>query len=230
MIVRTSERALSFSISRNAHTLAGFRIWAASDSFPDHGCIALIQGELLIDICPERAESHNAVKTEVSRALLTLVGELDLGNFYSDGMWITHDAAALSSEPDALVATWEILELGCLELIVDEEMGHGGIELRGSPDWVFEVVSPNSVRKDLQLLPDAYFPAKVREYWLIDARGELLQCTTLARGDQGFVALAPHDGWTPSQGFPREFRLKRERNRLGGWRYTLQMREGKSNG
>jgi Uma2 family endonuclease len=59
-----------------------------------------------------------------------------------DGMWITNDEADLSNEPDAVFASWDTLESGRAVLSSDE------LELIGSPDWVLEIVSKSSVRKD----------------------------------------------------------------------------------
>jgi Uma2 family endonuclease len=225
MIVRTLERDMAVSIPPDAHTLPGFRAWVASGVFPQRGCISLIDGTVIVDMSAERAGSHNAVKTEVVRALDSLVRELDLGVFYSDGMWITNDEAGLSNEPDALFASWEGFECGRIELIAGSESDEDGAELRGCPDWVLEIVSPSSVQKDTMLLPAAYYRAGVREYWLIDARGDSLQFTVFARGAEEFLPAPPREGWAASEVFGREFRLDRGRDRIGGWRYTLHVRE-----
>jgi Uma2 family endonuclease len=225
MIVRTDERDLCVTVPPGAHTLAGFRDWVYSGSFPERGCISLIEGELFIDMSPERLESHSAVKLEVTRVLATLVHDGDLGQFLPDGMWITNDEAGVSNEPDAMFAGWESFERGAIELIIRDERDQDGIELRGTPDWILEVISPSSVRKDTQQLPLAYFRAGVREYWLIDARGDTLRFTIFVRGGQEFVAVSEADDWRLSDVFAREFRLERVRDRLGGWKYTLRMRE-----
>ncbi|MBW3595941.1 MAG: Uma2 family endonuclease [Planctomycetes bacterium] len=226
MIVRLTESDLCIAVPPDANTLPGFRAWAASEAFPERGRSSLINGELIIDMSPERAESHNAVKAEMSAVLHQLVKDLDIGQFFADGMWITNDAAELSNEPDAMFASWESFEADRIELILREEDEDDGIELRGAPDWALEIVSPTSVRKDTRLLPVAYFRAGVREYWLVDARGESLQFTIYMRGDEGFVPVEPNDGWRRSDIFGREFRLDRRRDRIGGWSYTLHVREG----
>ena len=225
MIVPIRVTDFCFAVPADAHTLAGFRAWAASDDFPEYARISLIQGELIIDMSPERADSHNAVKEEIGRVLSTLVRELDLGRFYVDGMWITNDDAEVSNEPDAFFAYWESFESGRIELVIEDEDEHDGIELRGSPDWVLEIVSPTSIRKDTQLLPVAYYRAGVKEYWLVDARGDTLEFTVFVRGDNDFVPVAGESGWRRSEVFGREFRLDRSRNRIGGWSYTLHVRE-----
>lgn len=43
-------------------------------------------------------------------------------------------------------------------------------EIEGAADLVVECVSDSSVTKDSRVLLDLYHRARVREYWLIDAR------------------------------------------------------------
>jgi Uma2 family endonuclease len=179
---------------------------------------------VIVDMSAERAGSHNAVKTEVTRVLGGLVLDRDLGMFFSDGMWITSDEAGLSNEPDALFASWESFAAGRIELIVSNEAEDDGIELRGCPDWVLEAISPSSVDKDTHLLPSAYYRAGVREYWMIDAREQALRFTVFARGDSAFVEVPMQDDWVLSEVFGCEFRLERERNRIGVWAYRLRVR------
>jgi Uma2 family endonuclease len=214
----------SFTVPPDAHSLAGFRAWAASDGFPEQVRISLIQGELLIDMNPERIETHNWVKTEVLRVLATLARDSDLGQVCTDGAWITNDKAELSTEPDAAFISWQGLESGRVEIVPTAEDGIDGIEIRGSPDWMLEVVSPSSVRKDTRLVPTAYHRAGVREFWLVDARGAEVEFTVFVWREAGFIASVPQDGWSDSPVFGRQFRLTRERSRRGGWRYTLDVR------
>src|SRR5436305_14370400 len=79
----------------SACTLAGFRAWARSADFPAHGHVSFLGQELWIDMSPERLDSHNKVKTEVTRVLANLVAEGDLGNFYSDRTLLAHEQAGL---------------------------------------------------------------------------------------------------------------------------------------
>ena len=58
--------------------------------------------------------------------------------------------------------------------MIEAEEG-GYVELDGSPDMVLEVVSDSSVEKDIDVLMDLYWKAGIREYWLVDARGERIE-------------------------------------------------------
>src|SRR5690606_20170344 len=92
-----------------AFTLEGFTEWTYSDSFPKQGRITFIDGRLLIDMSPERYESHLKIKEVVSRVLGAIVASNNLGEFYPDGARVKHTPAAISNEPDAMFATWETL-------------------------------------------------------------------------------------------------------------------------
>ncbi len=173
---------------------------------------------------PEKANAHNDVKTEITRVLANFVKDRDLGKLYSDGLWITNDRADLSNEADATFVSWESLETGRIQLITlpDDD---DGIEMRGSADWVLEVVSNSSEKKDTIWLPEAYYAADVREYWLVDARGAEIKFILHVWRPDGFETNEPDDdGWRESEVFGCAVRPERKRDRVGGWSYTLSIR------
>jgi Uma2 family endonuclease len=205
-----------------AHTLAGFRRWANSKEFPERGHFAFLGGGLYIDLTMEEIETHNKVKTEISRVIANLNGELDLGEFYSDGVLLTNLDAEVSNEPDGVFVLWESLEKGRAVSVPRE--GHDGqyAEIEGSPDWVLEVVSASSVDKDTSVLRSSYHAAGIREYWLVDARREQLSFLILQHDSKEYLETPIEEGgWQYSQVFARHFRLERERGRLGRWKYAL---------
>jgi Uma2 family endonuclease len=224
MIKRLGEFDLSIQVPADAHTLDGFRAWVRSGNFPERGRIALIQGELFIDMNAERLSTHNLVKTEIARVLGNLVKELDLGRFYSDGAWIIHDEAFVSNEPDAVFVSWSRFEDG--RVAIDLEEGEDdGIEMRGSPDWVLEVVSPSSETKDTRRLRRCYHQADVAEYWIADARDQATELSILCWQADGYHESEEKGGWHFSSVFRRWFRLERTRDRLGGDAFTLHVCE-----
>lgn len=207
-------------------TLAGFRAWATSGDFPDRLRATFLRGEITLDMSPEELETHNKVKTEATLVVGQLNKELDLGEFYSDGTLVTNEAAELSTEPDASFASWASFETGRVRLVPREDVPGQYVELIGTPDWVLEVVSRYSVKKDTQELREAYHRAGVPEYWVLDARYEEIDFQILRWRRDRYVSAAPRGGWVRSTVFGRRFRLERERNRLGRWRYALRIAAG----
>ena len=206
-----------------ACTLAGFRAWCVSDEFPQQGQIFFLNGEIYIDMSPERLNSHNEVKTELTRVIGNLVVEDDLGKMYSDGTRIVDEAAQLSNEPDAAFVSWESFESGRVRMVPTAD-GNDLIELEGAPDWVLEILSPSSEQKDLVRPPMIYHAAGIPEYWLIDARGDEIEFTIQVRDDAEYRAVARRGGWQKSRVFGRSFRLERSRDRLGEWQYRLRVK------
>jgi len=211
-------------VPSSAWTLAGFRSWAVSEDFPSRGQISYVQGELLIDMSAEEIESHNKVKSEVSRVVGSIVHDEDLGTYYSDGTLLTNEAAGLSTEPDGAFASWEAFQRGRLRCVPREGRPREHVEIEGAPDWVLEIVSRNSVKKDTELLFQAYHLAGIREYWLIDARSSEISFRILSHHSGGYRSTPTRAGWIASRVFGRPFRIRRERDRLGNWKYTLEAR------
>jgi len=214
---------MSFTIPADARDLAGFRRWSCSDAFPEHGQIFYLAGEIWVDMSPERLNSHNKLKTEMGRILANVVVEQDLGEFFTDRTRLVHRAADLSVEPDALFVSWESYESGLVKQIptADEE---DFIELEGSADWVVEILSPSSEKKDTQTLMHLYHLAKIKEYWLIDARGAKIRFMPYRWQETGFEPIEAKGGWYPSAVFGRAFRWQRKKNRIGQWTYLLESR------
>ena len=100
-----------------------------------------------------------------------------------------------------------------------------GEELVGSPDWVLEILSPSSRRKDTKLLREAYFRAGIPEYWLVDGLGDEVDLQILVAGDDGYISIAPENGWLASPTFGCAFRLTRDKVQDDFWQYTLEARE-----
>jgi Uma2 family endonuclease len=210
-------------IPASAATFEGFRAWATSDDFPEHGRFSFINGELHVDMSPEELDTHNKVKTEVGLAIGILNRSLDLGEYYSDGTLVTNDEAGLSTEPDGTFVTWQSFEADRVCPTPREDRPGQYAELVGTPDWIFEVVSRSSVTKDNRDLRDAYHRARIPEFWIIDARFDEVDFQILKRQRDRYVAVSSRDGWLRSRVFGRAFLLERRRNRLGRWNYTLRV-------
>jgi Uma2 family endonuclease len=208
----------------SAHTLQGFRAWAKSDAFPRRGRISFLNGEIVVNMSPEELETHVKVKMEIGYGLMGWTKKKKRGTYYGDGTLVTNGAARLSTQPDGTFVTWESLESGRVRLVPREGEQGEYVEVEGTPDWVLEVVSKYSVRKDTQQLREQYARARIPEYWLVDARGDDLRFQILVLGDGGYVAAETKDGWQRSIVFGCWVRLVRQRNEHQLWEYTLEMK------
>jgi len=206
-------------IPRDAYTLAGFRRWALSAEFPEKQPVMFLNGEIYLFVPKENINSHAAVKTPVAVKLGGIFAESDMGDFFINGVLVTNIDADLSKNPDMVGILWESLESGKVRYVTNEDGEE--VEIEGSPDWLLEIVSDGSVKKDKVELREAYHKAGVREYWIIDARSPKVDFQILHWRKTGYVAAPHKDGWQRSRVFGRSFQLKRSRNRRGGWRYTL---------
>ena len=208
----------------SAHTLAGFRGWALSEDFPKRGQMTFVGGELIIDMSPEYFETHNFTKTEITSVIHGRARNLRIGRVFSDRGLFSNESAGVSTEPDAMFVTFSSLRSGRCQVVRSNRPGVGE-ELVGSPDWVLEILSPSSRRKDSKLLREAYFKAGIPEYWLVDALGEAVDLQILVAGKDGYVAVELQNGWLASPTFGCSFRLTREKDEDGFWQYTLHVQE-----
>jgi Uma2 family endonuclease len=215
----------TLSIPPEAQTMAGFREWAMADDFPEHVRVTFLQGEIIIDMSNEDIDDHVNPKGEITRVLLNLCKAEKIGKVYPDGVLLTNPDAGVSNNPDALFFTFASLEARRVRHVPKKSAEDKYRELEGSPDWVLEVVSDGSVKKDLVRLRGAYHRADIREYWIVDARGEDLSFQILLRRKIRYVAAPNTEGWQRSKVFSRSFRLERVRDEYGLWEYTLHVRE-----
>jgi Uma2 family endonuclease len=211
------------SIPTSAFTLAGFRDWATSDDFPEHVRAAFLGDEVFIDMSNEEPESHISVKDEFIRTIKNLNRELKLGKFYGDGLLVSNEEANVSNNPDASFYSRQALQSGRARLVPKADRPNRYREMEGTPDWVLEVLSDSSVRKDTQQLREAYHRAGIPEYWLVDARGDEIHFQILYRRKSGYAAAPVKDGWQHSRVFGRSFRLVRQQDEFGLLEYTLEV-------
>jgi Uma2 family endonuclease len=202
--------------------LEAFRRWARSDEFPEHGWFSYLKGELWVDLSMEQLFTHNQVKTQFTIIVGSLVGEGKLGYFFSDRVLFTSLDADLGTEPDGLFVSYDAVRDLRVRFVEGKKKGY--VEVEGSPEMVLEVVSDKSVQKDTKVLRQLYWAAEIPEYWLVDARSEVVRFDILRRGRRGYTAMRAQDGWLRSGVFGRSFRLTQQADPLGHPRYTLEGR------
>jgi Uma2 family endonuclease len=202
--------------------LESFRRWYHSNDFPEEGRIDYIQGAVWVDMSMEQVFSHNQAKQAFNLGLGGLVRGARLGRYFPDGLRLSNIDADLSGEPDGTFISRESMLEGNMKLV--EGANEGYTEIVGVPDMVLEIVSDNSVRKDTDVLRRAYWDAGIKEYWLVDARGERLSFDVFRHTTKGYVATRKKDGWLKSAVFGKSFRLARQEDEFGHPDYTLEVR------
>ncbi|MGI8982086.1 MAG: Uma2 family endonuclease [Pirellulaceae bacterium] len=195
-------------IPASAFTPGGFRDWSFSASFPEGVRATLVGGNILIDMNSERFNTHNFVKLEVTSVIYMLAKSQHLGMTAADGALITNEAIGLSNEPDGCFVSWDSLRAKRVRL-VRSETGNKAESWEGAPDWVMEVVSDSSVKKDTVILMESYHQAGIREYWVIDARKLDIDFNIYAWQESGYVAQPRTGGWVASPVFGCSFSLQR---------------------
>lgn len=216
-----------FEMPLDVQTLDAFRHWTLSDTFPGFGRIDFVSGRIEVDMSPEDLFSHGAIKVEIIRVLSQLIKDSRLGYLFTDSTRVSCPSAELSVEPDIVVVSHKTIASDRVRLVPKASGASGRYaELEGPPDLVAEIVSDSSVIKDTRHLPSAYFRAGVREFWLIDGRGDDLVFTIHRRHKARFVpATTASDGFQRSLVFSRWFRLSRQLNPQGHCEFQLDVRK-----
>jgi Uma2 family endonuclease len=214
----------ALAIPTSARTGRGFREWALSRDFPDHGKISYANEKLFIDMSPEEIETHAKVKLAVDVGIANLNEEMDSGEYFPDGTLVTNPEAGLYTLPDGTFVKWATSASGRVKFTSRKDRAGQYIELRGTPDWVLEVVSFWSVKKDLEEMPAVYHRARIPELWRIDARGPEIDFQILVRGRGKYKVVTGQNSWFFSPVFDRFFRLVRRPNRQGRWNYKLEVK------
>lgn len=202
--------------------LASFRRWVDDPQFPEKLPVWWLRGKVWADMSREQLFTHNRVRTRITSALDRLVEDDDLGVLWGDGVFLANTDGDIAGNPDALFASHDSITSGRVTLV--EGTTEGFVEVHGTPDMVLEVVSQSSVKKDAQILFEAYWEAQISEYWLVDARMSPLSFDVWKHSPKGYVATRKRDGWVKSNVFGKSFRLIEATDRSGLPTYRLAAR------
>jgi Uma2 family endonuclease len=206
--------------------IESFRAWVKSDSFPERGRIDWVAGRLEVDMSPEDLNTHGTPKSAISAQLVNSIQETDRGVVFIDRARLSCPVADLSVEPDVLVLLMETVEGGRARL-VPKASGEEGryIEIEGTADLVVECISDASTQKDRRRLRERYHRAGVREYWLVDARGERVDFEVLLYRAAEYESSTPDpEGFLQSEVLGRGVRLIRRRQQAGLVVFRLEVR------
>lgn len=115
-------------VHNDAYTLSGFRAWVAS--LDEHGPrVSFARGIVHVETSAQSQETHEPV----AAAINVVLSSLDIGRYFVPPSWFTHEASALSTEPDGFFALWSTLEQGDLRLNPEREIEMLGLRARRGP-------------------------------------------------------------------------------------------------
>jgi len=202
-----------------------FRRWILSGDVPPRGRFDFLDGRVEVDMSPKSRESHSNPEKAILRVLFELIEDAEQGEVHYSDMLVSHPQSGLSAEPDIVVLLNESIDSGRVQFTPKSNRPDESIEVVGSPDLIVEVVSDSSVAKDTKRLVRAYFEAGVREYWIVDARGEAVSFRIMIPGAGEYVETPSRkDGFISSPLLQIELRLSRAAGQRGASRYQLDVR------
>ncbi|MFH5804008.1 Uma2 family endonuclease [Alienimonas sp. DA493] len=216
------------AIPPGAMELDGFLDWVCSAGFPRGVRASLINGCLRLEPVGDHLFTHNSLKGAVFAALREYGRRTKLGRAYTDGAIYAHRPDGPANEPDATFLLYESLTSGRVR-VGERREGAGGLPIvEGAADLVAECVSDSSVPKDTVELRAAYFSAGVREYWLLDGRGDDLEFALLTRTEESAdwaEAEVDADGYRLSPVLGRRVKIARETDPLGDAEWDVLLDE-----
>jgi Uma2 family endonuclease len=206
-------------------SLEKFRDWAHSRAFPRRGRISWLAGSLEVDMSREELETHNKVKGCLFGGIHGWLHGKALGDLLANGAFLVNEEADLATEPDLLFCKYTSIRRGKVRYAERKKGSKRYVEVVGSPDLVVEVVSESSVRKDTVRLRKLYHRARVKEYWIVDARGKDIRFRMLLRRPRAYSErTATRRGFVRSEVLKGAFRIARSVNPVGGYSYELEAR------
>ena len=206
-----------------------FLDWVASDEFPAGLKASLINGKLWLEPRMDDYAHHNLLKGAVYAALRAFGRETNLGEAFVDGAMVAlppDDPDALGREPDCGFNLYDSFRSGRVQVLPRVPGGSG--MLHGQPDLLAECLSDGSVEKDTVDLRAKYLEMGVREYWVLDGRGEGLTFDLLTRADDAndwTEAKPDADGGRFSPLLNRRVRVERGTNPVGHVQWDVRLEE-----
>ena len=131
------------------------------EKLPDGERAELIDGQLIYMATP--TVTHQLIAGEVHRQIANFIYDHDgscMPGIAPLGVQLDCDNRTMV-EPDVLV-------------VCDPEKAEGR-NVYGAPDFILEVLSPTTAKKDIFTKAEKYRNAGVREYWIIDPENALLR-------------------------------------------------------
>ena len=129
--------------------------WQDVQQLPDDGNrYEAIEGELYVTPAPSLR--HQRISKRLERALYALVEDSGLGEVLHAPVGVEFPATGEGVQPDILV-----ISRARSAILADPWV-------RGAPDFVIEILSPTTARRDREVKRKLYERQGVQAYWIVD--------------------------------------------------------------
>ena len=146
------------------YTYADYRTWDDGERWE------LIDG-VPYAMAPAPSETHQSVTGELFRQISNFLKEKPCKVFIAP-----FDVRLNAQKGDNTVVQPDVI-------IVCDKSKLDGKGVIGAPDFVAEVLSPSTAKKDMDIKYTAYLNAGVKEYWIIDPYNKVLMAHTLTNSN-----------------------------------------------
>lgn len=136
------------------YTYGDYRTWSEDERWE------LIDG-VAFDMSPAPSMPHQAISMELAHAIRTFVGKGGCRVFAAPFDVLL---PAAPDQPEDEVSTVVQPDLA---VVCDSGKLHG-FGCFGAPDWIIEILSPYTSRRDMAVKLELYQRHGVREYWVVD--------------------------------------------------------------
>ena len=131
----------------------------------------LIDGELILVASPNM--DHQDVSMKLGYRMYSYVEENGLG-------WVSHAPLdVLLADNDTVT---DVVQPDLLFVSREREQIRTPANIRGAPDFVVEILSPSSARRDWQYKRNLYARHGVKEYWIVDPSNRIVYVMLLTDG------------------------------------------------
>ena len=154
----------------------------------------LVNGAAYVREPPAPVPTHQAIVLELGRQAANALDQTPCRVFVAPVDVLLPKSTEADDQIDTVVQP-DVLIVSDLQKI-------DGRRIRGAPDWIAEVLSPNTARYDRTVKLRAYERAGVREAWLVHPTDRTVEIYRLEEGHYGRASPLELKGQTPLTAVP----------------------------
>lgn len=154
--------------------------------------VELIWGKVF-RLFPAPSVKHQKVSTALLRGLLAHFEKHTCNVFHAPfDVRLLDQKKSVRANKDIFTVVQPDICVICDDTKLDEQ------GCLGAPDWIIEILSPRTAKKDLKIKYDLYEQNAVPEYWIVHPNEQYIQAYSLENGKYGEMRLySEEDRATP---------------------------------